>query len=235
MENKLFCEYKFKFYLNASHSIVINGNQGQIHPHTWEISLDILVPKSDFTEFNEYEKAIENFFKQYQNKTINSFKPFDTIIPTLENMIDYFGNEIREIVHTTGGELAQIEGSETPTRSYVVSYIDDSEYVAGIQQYSEKSLSRVFDKVLDEGFGNSNGKKKNSSANLGLWRANSPDKVNDEEMPDLDKKEIKGFKYACERLVNAVKNIPHAIYIIFAVIYGIYLFIMNRQDKTRSQ
>ena len=57
MDNKIFCEYRFKIYLNASLSIIINGKQGQVHPHTWEITLDIQVTRKDFTEFNVYENT----------------------------------------------------------------------------------------------------------------------------------------------------------------------------------
>lgn len=30
------CSYKFKFYINARHSVNFDGNQSDIHPHTWE-------------------------------------------------------------------------------------------------------------------------------------------------------------------------------------------------------
>lgn len=31
--------YRFKFYLNANHYIIINGVEGETHPHTWELPL----------------------------------------------------------------------------------------------------------------------------------------------------------------------------------------------------
>lgn len=37
MTNTTFREYKFKFYLNANHFIVINGKEGEVHPHTWGV------------------------------------------------------------------------------------------------------------------------------------------------------------------------------------------------------
>lgn len=150
MENRLFCEYKFKFYLNASHSIIINGRQGEVHPHTWEFVLEILVPRDEFLEFRIYEEAVERFFNQFQNRTINEVEPFDAVVPTLENMLDYFGGKLRSIIQKRGGALMQIEGSETPTRSYVISYTRDSEYLSSVEQYSEDSLSRILDKMLDD-------------------------------------------------------------------------------------
>ena len=34
MSSKIFREYKFKFYLNANHYIIINGKEGETHPDT---------------------------------------------------------------------------------------------------------------------------------------------------------------------------------------------------------
>lgn len=149
MDNKLFCEYRFKFYLNASHSIIINGKQGEVHPHTWEMILDIVVKRDEFLQFNVYEKVAEEFFSQYQDCTLNDIEPFDVIVPTLENIVDYFGQEIRTRLKETGGELKRIEGSETPTRSYVVSYGSDSEYIFEHQSKTEESLSQLMDAMLN--------------------------------------------------------------------------------------
>ena len=42
MATRLYREYKFKFYLNANHYIIINGKNGQTHPHTWEFVFYIM-------------------------------------------------------------------------------------------------------------------------------------------------------------------------------------------------
>lgn len=150
MENKLICKYRFKFYLNASHSITMNGVKGQVHPHTWEFVLDILVPRKEFQEFYTYEKVVEEFFATYQNQVLNERDPFQTVDPTLENLVYYFGAKIREIIRTPGGELMCIEGSETPTRSYIISYERESEYVTNVNQLEEGALSQVLDSLLDD-------------------------------------------------------------------------------------
>lgn len=150
MEDKLFCEYRFKFYLNASHSILINGRQGEVHPHTWEFTLDILVPRNEFKEFNSYEQNPARFFARYQNLTLNDVQPFDTIVPTLENMVEYFGNELRSSIKKDGGELLRIEGSETPTRSYIISYDRKSDYMDSVEDNSEIAFDRMLEKMLDD-------------------------------------------------------------------------------------
>ncbi len=149
MEQQLLRKYIFKFYLNGSHSIVINGNKGDVHPHTWEIVLEVVLQRSEFVQFSVYEKVVELFFSRYQNRTLNEVKPFDLIVPTLENMVEYFGEELRKLLRSEGGDLAKIEGSETPTRSYVISYTKDSEYLTGIRRNSERAVSDILDRMLD--------------------------------------------------------------------------------------
>lgn len=150
MEHKLFREYRFKFYLNASHSIIINGRQGEVHPHTWEFTVLILIRREGFVEFRDFEKAIEQFFTPYQNHTMNDVEPFNAVIPTLENIVDYFGGALRDIIRDKGGELIQIEGSETPSRSYVVSYEHSADFLSSTGHSGEQSMSEVLDNMLDD-------------------------------------------------------------------------------------
>ena len=58
MTGGLIRTYRFKFYLNANHFIIINGVEGETHPHTWEFTFDIQIKSEAFVEFNTYEKSI---------------------------------------------------------------------------------------------------------------------------------------------------------------------------------
>ncbi len=149
MEDKLLRKYVFKFYLNGSHSIVIDGKPGEGHPHTWEITLNVVMRKNQFVQFNVYEKVVNDFFSRYQNRMLNEVAPFDLIVPTLESMVEYFGQELRKLLRNAGGELEQIEGSETPTRSYVISYAGESDYLEGVRSNAEKAVSDILDRMLD--------------------------------------------------------------------------------------
>ncbi|MBQ7076979.1 MAG: 6-carboxytetrahydropterin synthase [Lachnospiraceae bacterium] len=145
----MFHKYRFKFYLNASHYIIINGRQGDVHPHTWEIIIEVLILKKEFVEFNIFERSIERFFQQYQNQTMNNIPPFNTIMPTLENLVEYFGQEIRILLRKEGGELTQIEGSETPTRTYIITYEHDAEFSDSIEAMTKDSVDDMLGKMLD--------------------------------------------------------------------------------------
>ena len=149
MDRKLFREYQFKFYLNAGHSISFDGRKGETHPHTWQFLIVILIQRENLREYHVYEKAIENFFFKYQNSVLNDIEPFDVIIPTLENIVDCFGDNIRKIIRELDGILCRIEGSETPTRRYNITYEDDPGYLEDIDRCSKESVSEVLDRILD--------------------------------------------------------------------------------------
>ena len=119
-------EYKFKFYLNANHYIIIDGKEGEQHPHTWEFMVHIRM-----------------------NDLINEIEPFDHIIPTLENMSDYFVRAIKKIVQNLDGELVRMESSETPTRSYVINFEHNEDYLESVRRNSDRQMSEIIDEVLD--------------------------------------------------------------------------------------
>ena len=127
-------EYKFKFYLNANHYIIIDGKEGEQHPHTWEFMVHIRMNGQKFVQFDAYEKEIE---------------PFDHIIPTLENMSDYFVRAIKKIVQNLDGELVRMESSETPTRSYVINFEHNEDYLESVRRNSDRQMSEIIDEVLD--------------------------------------------------------------------------------------
>ncbi|MBP5608579.1 MAG: 6-carboxytetrahydropterin synthase [Lachnospiraceae bacterium] len=148
-ETRLFREYRLKFYLNANHYVIINNKKGETHPHTWEFTLNILVGRESFVEFFRFEKEIEQLFAPYQNKVMNELDPFNGIVPSLENMVEYFGNKAHERVKNTGGRLISIEGSETPTRSYIIN-MDGAFESRDLEAYTSQVKDEVIDTVLDD-------------------------------------------------------------------------------------
>lgn len=117
--------YRFKFYINASHSIYLNEVLGEQHPHTWEIILNTIKLKDNFIIFNDIEKHIEKYLERFQDVYINKVPPFDTLNPTLENICGYFKDSIQKLLFEKGWLLLSIEISETPTRSYIIDISDE--------------------------------------------------------------------------------------------------------------
>ena len=125
-----FRQYKFKFYLNARHGIYKNGVMGEIHPHTWEIVINVVKGRDETVKFHHLEHRVEEFLSAYQDKTLNDVPPFDMINPTLENR--------------NGWIFLMMEISESPSMSYVVSLIDDS-YTEEMQ-----TINSITDRILKD-------------------------------------------------------------------------------------
>lgn len=115
--------YCFKSYLNASHYVSFDGKRGEVHPHTWQFSARVAVAgTANPRPFGDYEHAIEAVFEPYQNQVVNECAPFDSIVPTLESLVEVFGEKVRDAITGMDARLVEFGGSETPTRSYVLSY-----------------------------------------------------------------------------------------------------------------
>ncbi|KHD38680.1 6-pyruvoyl tetrahydrobiopterin synthase [Clostridium acetobutylicum] len=136
-------EYKFKFYLNASHSIFINGVLGEEHPHTWEITIYTIKFHTDFVIFNDVERYVEKYMKKYQDSYINRIEPFITLNPTLENMCKFFKDNMKALLAEKGWILLSIEISETPTRSYVIDLSREAELKYGLNFEKEDILEEA--------------------------------------------------------------------------------------------
>ncbi len=137
-------QYKFKFYLNARHAIYRDGVMGQVHPHTWEITLNVIKDRDEFVEFYVLERKVEEFMEKFQDRLLNDIKPFDVLNPTLENCCEYFKDRLVEILNKEGWIFLMMEMSETPARSYVISLIDEGENA------DTQSLNTLTDMLLKE-------------------------------------------------------------------------------------
>ena len=115
------------------------------------VELQILnrVLKDKDTSLLDLNDITREYFNQYQNHLINEIEPFDHIIPTLENMSDYFVRAIKKIVQNLDGELVRMESSETPTRSYVINFEHNEDYLESVRRNSDRQMSEIIDEVLD--------------------------------------------------------------------------------------
>lgn len=136
-------KYRFKFYLNAVHSIEINGVMGQEHPHTWEIGIDALKSDDSFIMFTAIEKGVEQLLSVYQDKNMNKVPPFDTLNPTLENVSIYLRKVLEQFLIEKDWFLTRLEVSETPARTFIMEIQGDKEEKAGEEGARENWLKTV--------------------------------------------------------------------------------------------
>lgn len=141
---ELYREYELKFYLNAQHYILMGGHKGDSHPHTWEFSLNIRIENGAFTPFDVFEEGVSRLLAPYQNRLLNQVPPFDGVLPTLENMVDYFSKEFYQAIRDVGGRLIRVKASEGPSRAYVLNMKEE----AGDAE--SEGLNGVVDSILDD-------------------------------------------------------------------------------------
>ena len=72
------------------------------------------------------------------------------MMPTIENVTDYFAEEFFKIIYSMGGMLTSVEASETPTRSYIVDISEQDRNALLNKKADERIMSDVMDAVLDE-------------------------------------------------------------------------------------
>ena len=121
-----------------------NGVMGETHPHTWEIVINVVKGRDETVKFHHLEHRVEEFLSAYQDKTLNDVPPFDMINPTLENICEYFKEELTKILNRNGWIFLMMEISESPSMSYVVSLIDDS-YTEEMQ-----TINSITDRILKD-------------------------------------------------------------------------------------
>ena len=57
--------------------------------------------------------------------------------------------ELKNIVRSHGGQLMQLEMSETPTRSYVLNLQSQQDYMEHMKRNSSEKVDKIVDDVLD--------------------------------------------------------------------------------------
>ena len=145
--DKVYKQYKFKFYLNMNHFIMNQGKQEEVHPHTWELLISVISDKSEMTPFMAIEKRIEGIMDRYQDKLLNDCDPFQKIIPTVENAARYFFRLIQDEIMKDGWILLMLELSETPTRAYIINGLFDEEDIW--DDWYENLSKENMDKLLE--------------------------------------------------------------------------------------
>lgn len=112
--------YKFKFYVNARHSVAFDNGQSNIHPHTWEIVIYVKGITETFINFTEFEKMIENHIERYEGQYLNEMEIFGGENPTMEHIGASLNTHLSLLMKKENLQLERLEISENPTRTYIM-------------------------------------------------------------------------------------------------------------------
>jgi 6-pyruvoyl tetrahydropterin synthase-like protein len=137
MTNK---EYRFKFYLNARHTMDISDSVSKIHPHTWEFNLFFKKNCEEFIQFTKVEKELQFFLSIYEGYLLNEIPPFDILEPSLENIGTTLYEQIKRIMGANSWILLRLEVSENPSRTYIL-YESDGDSFSGSNNNSNNGHS----------------------------------------------------------------------------------------------
>lgn len=114
------CIYKFKSYLNASHAMRWADGMGAKHNHTWEIVSEIKSNDNQMHLFEEIEAVLKEFFQPFSGSFLNEMPPFVEINPSVENVANFFYDQLSLRLEAIETELIRIEVGESPTRFYCI-------------------------------------------------------------------------------------------------------------------
>lgn len=112
--------YKFKFYLNARHSVTFNGKSSNVHPHTWEVVVIFGSRESDVVNFTTFENELDEEFLKYEGKYLNELNAFQDINPTMENIAKVLYVNVKNLINNKDLNFDKLEISENPTRTYII-------------------------------------------------------------------------------------------------------------------
>ena len=113
-------EYRYKFDINISHSNESTFEKKHIHSHNISITVFVINNEQEFILYDEIEDTIKSYIEQFNKRYINGIKPFDKIIPTIENIGMEFYRNLKIILGENNYILTRLEISEIPTRTYII-------------------------------------------------------------------------------------------------------------------
>lgn len=111
--------YKLTFFLNATHTVIIDNKKSSRHPHTFEITC--FIKNKQFIAFEIMEDNINQILNQLNNHYLNELEAFKNRNPTLENITRLLYKVITINLKLINCDLVKIEVAESPVRSFVIS------------------------------------------------------------------------------------------------------------------
>ena len=83
--------------------------------------------------------------KLYREYRLKSYLNMNHYIMTV-----HFNDDLKALLRDSGGELVSLEGSEAPTRSYIVSHRNEEEFIEHIGRIQSQQISGIVNYVVDQ-------------------------------------------------------------------------------------
>lgn len=114
---------KLLAFLNARHFVIFGDKLGPVHAHSWQMKVDVKVPANNPKQiaFNDILMKIKTSLDTYENSLLNEKSPFDSVMPTTENIAGVLYEKIEREISTLGIGLVRLSVWESPTKGIEVS------------------------------------------------------------------------------------------------------------------
>ncbi|MBI2940843.1 MAG: 6-carboxytetrahydropterin synthase [Chloroflexi bacterium] len=112
-----------EFFFNARHSVVVDGQPGSIHAHSWRVRVTIAERALDINGmvvgFAAVHEAVRHELARWEDRYLNRIEPFDVVPPTAENIAAVLYRRLHRGLRDRSVRIGSVGVWETPTH-YVI-------------------------------------------------------------------------------------------------------------------
>ncbi|MGL5352333.1 MAG: 6-carboxytetrahydropterin synthase [Clostridium sp.] len=113
-------KYIIRYFLSASHFVIVDGEKSMIHPHSWHIETEVSIKGSSMVNYRVLDKRIELILESLDGKIINNEEEFKGIDCTTENLGKVLFKKISKELESMEYSLDKLSISENASRTFIL-------------------------------------------------------------------------------------------------------------------
>ncbi|MEG0295206.1 MAG: 6-carboxytetrahydropterin synthase [Clostridium sp.] len=113
-------KYILKYFLNAKHYVFFNGEKSIIHPHNWQLELNIILNNNEILSYQLIDGYIEDILEQFDGKVLNDHSQFMGKEATTEELGRVLWKIISEKLKSMECYLEILKISENASRTFAI-------------------------------------------------------------------------------------------------------------------
>lgn len=110
---------RWRFHFNAMHNMTPEKEEGK-HAHSFLVILCIEVKYMDIDKQNKCEKALKEYFEQFNGQYLNELDAFDGEVPTIEKIGEVVYPQTEQLIADYGMQQIQLEVGDSPVALYSI-------------------------------------------------------------------------------------------------------------------
>ncbi len=110
---------RWRFHFNAMHNMSPEKEEGK-HTHSFLVILCMEVESMDLDQQNKCEKALKEYFEQFNGKYLNELDAFKGELPTIEKIAEAIYPETEKLASDYGMQQIQLEVGDSPVALYSI-------------------------------------------------------------------------------------------------------------------